>query len=349
MARAGINYIDVTKAAQAIQSKGQNPTVDRVLAHLGTGSKSTIAPLLKQWKIEQGQIADTAGLPDDILKAVKDIHDRLQQSAEVKIEQALTESHAQVATVKKSLQGASEQIERLKQDNAQLISQLQSNQEENNQLKEQLETKNIAVARLTADNEALTSQVTQFKVNINEKKQEVRHIRTSFEHYQTQAAEDRQLEREQYQISKRQLEERIQATNQQLNNEFKRSEKLAAEKEEIAKQITLLSSELDNAKQTIQDQDLNNTVLIQKIDTKENQLEELQLKMKNLDSKYTTLIKENSGLQTDKQLLEQELTQLKTRLSETEDKVTLLINENKIILQEKSVLLGQFKQLQESL
>ena len=46
MARAGVTYHDVAKAAEAIKTQGQEPTVDRVREHMGTGSKSTIAPLL---------------------------------------------------------------------------------------------------------------------------------------------------------------------------------------------------------------------------------------------------------------------------------------------------------------
>ncbi|OES24292.1 plasmid replication region DNA-binding N-term family protein, partial [Alteromonas macleodii] len=41
MARAGVTYHDVAKAAEAIKSRHQEPTVDRVREHLGTGSKST--------------------------------------------------------------------------------------------------------------------------------------------------------------------------------------------------------------------------------------------------------------------------------------------------------------------
>ncbi|MFK5949667.1 MAG: DNA-binding protein, partial [Methylococcales bacterium] len=166
MARAGINYIDVTKAAQAIYDKGQNPTVDRVLAQLGSGSKSTIAPLLKQWKAEQDQVVDSAGLSDDILKAVKGIHDRLHQSAEVKIEQAMADSQVQISNTKDALAAASAQIEQLKKDNNQLKTQLESGKVDNIELRNQLETEHIAGARLTSDNEALASQLDQAKTDI---------------------------------------------------------------------------------------------------------------------------------------------------------------------------------------
>lgn len=349
MARAGINYIDVTKAAQAIQDKGQNPTVDRVLAHLGTGSKSTIAPLLKQWKVEQGQVVDAVGLPDDILKAVKGIHDRLQQSAEVKIEQALEESRVQISTTKDALEAATAQIERLKQDNEQLKTQLESDKIDNIDLRDKLEAEHITVARLTSGNEALASQLDQAKSMINEQKQETLHIRESFEHYQAQAAEDRQLEREQYQISKRQLEERIQATNQQLSIELKRSEQFSTEKQQLNSQVKQLSSDLDEAKQTLQKQSLEINHITQKLETTENNLGELKQANKDLDSKCSTLIKENSTLQSAKQLLEHETGQLTAGLSEANETLSMLRDDNKIILQEKAMLQGQFKQLQDSM
>mgnify|MGYP006413176901 FL=1 len=50
MARIGVTYVDIAKAAEIIKSQNQEPTVDRVRQHLGTGSKSTIAPLLKRWR-----------------------------------------------------------------------------------------------------------------------------------------------------------------------------------------------------------------------------------------------------------------------------------------------------------
>ncbi|GGZ80154.1 DNA-binding protein [Paraglaciecola sp. Hal342] len=58
MARAGVTYHDIAKAAEAIKTHGQEPTVDRVREHLGTGSKSTIAPLLKRWRSDRPMSVD---------------------------------------------------------------------------------------------------------------------------------------------------------------------------------------------------------------------------------------------------------------------------------------------------
>ncbi len=261
----------------------------------------------------------------------------------------MADSHAQISKTKDELAIVSAQIKQLKQDNNQLKIQIESDKADNIELRNQLETEHIAVARLTTDNEALASQLDQAKTDINEQKQETRHIRASFEHYQTQAAEDRQLEREQYQISKRQLEERIHATNLQLNNELKRFEQLATEKQQLNDQVKRLSSDLDQTKKAVQIQKLNANDLTQKLKTKENHLAMLRQSNQDLDVKYNALYTVNSGVQTTKKLLEHEIEQLKITLFDANDKLSIQDDENKIILQEKAMLQGQFKQLQESM
>ena len=44
MARPGVTYYDISRAAEAVKARGCEPTIDRVREQLGTGSKSTIAP-----------------------------------------------------------------------------------------------------------------------------------------------------------------------------------------------------------------------------------------------------------------------------------------------------------------
>ena len=50
MARIGITYHDVTRAIATLQTLQKNPTVDHIREILGTGSKSTIARFLREWK-----------------------------------------------------------------------------------------------------------------------------------------------------------------------------------------------------------------------------------------------------------------------------------------------------------
>jgi len=59
--RIGIIYQDVATAAQQLQGLSKNPTVDNVRSILGTGSKSTIARHLKEWKSQQGIMTASDG------------------------------------------------------------------------------------------------------------------------------------------------------------------------------------------------------------------------------------------------------------------------------------------------
>src|SRR5690606_16674158 len=103
MARAGILYSHVAHAASRLTEAGTNPTVDNVRAALGsTGSKSTIAPLLKRWKAEHQQAVAQAevGLPASLLDAMKCVYQDLQAELGRELEQARTahESALRAAT-----------------------------------------------------------------------------------------------------------------------------------------------------------------------------------------------------------------------------------------------------------
>ena len=97
MPRAGILYSQVAKAAAKIAVEGKNPTVDKVREVLGgTGSKSTIAPMLKRWKSEHQETVAEAelGLPTELLQAVKGIYEKLQADLAYQLVLA-RESHQQ--------------------------------------------------------------------------------------------------------------------------------------------------------------------------------------------------------------------------------------------------------------
>ncbi|MBS0358046.1 MAG: DNA-binding protein [Proteobacteria bacterium] len=53
MGRTGITEYNVEKAILEIQAKGKEPTIEAIRMTLGTGSNSTIAEHLKNWKKQQ--------------------------------------------------------------------------------------------------------------------------------------------------------------------------------------------------------------------------------------------------------------------------------------------------------
>ena len=86
MARPGITYIDVSRAAASLLEAGTAPTIDTVRAHLGSGSKSTLAPLLRRWKAEQGEErAAITDLPGDVLAQTRRLYNALEAKADARL------------------------------------------------------------------------------------------------------------------------------------------------------------------------------------------------------------------------------------------------------------------------
>ena len=105
MARIGITYVDVAKAATQLQHENKNPTVDGVRAILGTGSKSTIAPLLKDWKVKhEGLTTDiNAGLPVEILTVVKELYQRMQNEVLVQANEQKLQFDKEIESIRSEL------------------------------------------------------------------------------------------------------------------------------------------------------------------------------------------------------------------------------------------------------
>lgn len=78
----------ISQAATTLSDQGREPIVDAVRVLLGTGSKSTIGPLLKQWKGEYTGVVseEKSGLPRELLATVKGLYEAIQQRAHTQIE-----------------------------------------------------------------------------------------------------------------------------------------------------------------------------------------------------------------------------------------------------------------------
>lgn len=353
MARAGVTYLEVAKAAQNIQQQGQNPTVDRVLAQLGTGSKSTLGPLLKRWKSEKGGNMDTGGLPDGIVEAVKAVHGRLQQIADDKIkqvEEACASTVTEQLTKTKEAQRASEQLEL---NNQTLEKRLGAQQSDNNELRTELGDAHIKMAKREETLSHTTAQLSDTKTTLEEQKQENKQIRAHFEHYQTSVADDRQQAREQSHAIKVQLEARIQEHAQQLKHDAMRYQQLDAEKRQSEQSLTQQREEYTQIKQ--QHQTLELEAQQDKASIIHLKAEAKSLDQERIASKkhQQTAAKQTLELTAAVQGLEQEVTRLNQQLSEATDtviqltdKVTQLTDKNNFISQEKANLQGQLKQLE---
>ena len=349
MARAGVTYHDVAKAAEAIKAQGQEPTVDRVREHLGTGSKSTIAPLLERWRSDNGDAADTNGLPSDLVEVVKSLHERVQQMADHRIEQARQEFKGLNEDLRKKLDDASNAITQLTARQKDLEIQIGQLTNEVDQKTQALEDTRINLTKAEMQRDEAIARTADLKETVTELKQENRDIRDHFEHYQQRTAEDRQQEREQFRSVNQGLKDQILDLQHRLTQAESRSSELL----DANAQLENNADKLEQANATL-NRDLNGKVDdIQKL---KRDLEDAMTKNRKNQHKNEQLAEKISALtvqkaEVDKEVavLSQALEATKTELKTTQDKVTYLTDENKAILQEKAVIQGQFKQLQGSL
>ncbi|MGO4478718.1 DNA-binding protein [Massilia sp. 2TAF26] len=205
MGRAGIDYSQVAKAALGLLDRGENPTVDGVRAVLGSGSKSTIAPLLKRWKDELTGTANAAGdrLPPDLLDAVRRLYEdtrqrfdealaTTKQEAQSRIEElenAVSTITAQLAQCSALCDARTQELARASDDLASLRRQLDV---------EQVEREKHALAQAL-----LQQHLEERHADIANLQEQLSLGRQQFEHFQaaTQARWERERERSDTQLA----------------------------------------------------------------------------------------------------------------------------------------------------
>lgn len=199
MARAGILYSQVARAAAALATAGTKPTVDTVRAALGgTGSKSTIAPMLKQWKAEhEGQVtAAGTGLPADLLEVVKAVHQRLEAAAQVQVDELR-------AALEQASKEAAQQLEAERAAGRQLRAEREALADELAQMKAALAIErderqhaDVTNAALRAKSDGLTQRLADRAADVTLLTDQLAQGRRQFEHFQEKAAQQRQSDRQ---------------------------------------------------------------------------------------------------------------------------------------------------------
>ncbi len=92
MARAGVHYVEVKEAAEALLRENLNPTNERIRQRLGSGSFSTISKYLLRWRSEDAPPElraptrpNIAAPPSTVEAAVQDVWQRMQDATHARI------------------------------------------------------------------------------------------------------------------------------------------------------------------------------------------------------------------------------------------------------------------------
>ncbi len=185
MGRAGITYTEVVNAAMQLQGQQKAPTVENIRRIIGTGSNSTIAKLLREWKEKQGIESQAEGsIPAELLALVKGLWQHLQE----KTDQRMSE-HQQ--TTDKQLQASQQQLNEAGQQHRQLQQLLQQKEEVLQQqtqacqaLQNQRADEGKAHAKQQERAAMLEQQLTQQTAETGRLHQLLKQVQTNLEHYQ---------------------------------------------------------------------------------------------------------------------------------------------------------------------
>lgn len=346
MARIGITYYDVTQAALQLQGQGKQPTVDRIREVLGTGSRTTIADHLKEWRAKQTD--DHGKLPQELSALVTGLWERLQTQAEGRVMQMQTDYEKQLQDAQDKLHQAQKERLEIQQQLHQAVEEGVQKTQEKQVLQEQLQALQQAYARLEAQHHSAAQQIDDLKADNARLYQLSNQVQANLEHYQeamqtlrteqTLQAEKREadLQREIHGLDEglslaRAKAAKLQEENQQLNYV------LSQEKENhaiLVQQARLFQQELQKATQEIAKLAERCLHVEQLLKAEKETGRQSQSQMKKLEKQVI--------------ICSEQRQQLETALRQAEDKIEALRHEKLFLVQEKSELQGALKQLKSS-
>jgi chromosome segregation ATPase len=219
MGRIGIAYQDVAEAARYCQGANQSPTVDNIRQHLKTGSKSTIARFLREWKENSGvEKVDDTKIPEELQQLVRGLWERLQTQADGRIEQHQLEAKTAIQTLQQQLAQVQrekreievqhhrqeEQYHQVIQIQQKLQTQLTTEQQKNTLLTERLAVNETHHQEQVAENERLH--------------QLLKHVQQNLEHYQNSMQQLRQEQLLNQEKLQQEYEQRITYFQQKLTS-----------------------------------------------------------------------------------------------------------------------------------
>lgn len=349
MARSGVNYVDISKAAEYIQDDGHLPTVDRVRAYLGTGSKSTIAPLLKQWREQHITDTNALGLPQDVLNAVKSLCERVQLQADSKIETVQNTCNDITEELQLQLTAVLTELSELKKVHTTSERALVEAQTDHQSLMKTLESAQHKHEKTAFQLKGSVSRVAELKAVNAELKQECKDIRGHFEHYQQHIASDRQREQDLFHATQLRDQAQLDAFTHQIRELTSQLSDQIKAQEQYEDKIQSLGSE---------------------VQTKDNEITQVNVALTALQSRFDEINKKNAALKKNNNIQQKELKDALRHQVETNQALELLKqshrgisaelenikinhhnlqNEYQLALQEKALLQGQYKQLAMSL
>ncbi len=349
MSRPGITYHDVANAAQQLAAQGKNPTIDGVRSLTGTGSSTTIAQHLKEWKYKQDHtrlLCLKENLPEEIVLTMKGLWERVVNQAEEKVaaikqdfEQSIADLNDQSTKLQESNMHWQQEFQQMKKERDEVIHEKLASEQ-------LLVNAKIEIATLTEKLVALEQQSQEKQTRIGELHQQNQQIQDNLEHYRAASLEQRMADKQRYEQQQNQLEKTIQQIKQELTQAHQ--EKLVSQRQ--CHQVTF---ENENLKVQFAQLNVQHELIAARLAESLNELamktqdqQHWQTQCHTLQTKYDEQNQTLVNLKTHHAILLQQSETFKSELNELREQNKLIAHEKWILGQEKAQLYGQLKQLE---
>lgn len=250
MARIGVDYDQVVAAALELSRLGQTITVDNVRATLGgTGSKSTIAPLLKRWKTENAQGAPAQSLlPADLLQSVQRLYAEVLHRYQAELAAVNDATTLRISEIQAESAALRQQL--VERDDAllKLEKTLGHAQTELSDLERSLVTARVEITEREAAQHALEQRVVERSSEIAHLRDQLAQAHRQFDHFQTSTQDRWDKEKA---LNEARLNDALRA-NEQMHKELLQAERQLAGRTAQLEQLTINHEQLTSERGQLQ-------------------------------------------------------------------------------------------------
>ncbi|WP_444677707.1 DNA-binding protein [Halomonas sp. E19] len=228
MARSGVQYEDVQRAIEALQAKGEAPSVQKIREVLGTGSFTTISDHLREWRNRRETNRESPtplALPESVQRLVEGLWGKAQEEAGEALGRYREEADRQVADAKEAMLSAQRLVEDAEQRETALAAHLAGTEQ-------RLEQRSAALAKAEAEREQALERASQLAERLTRSLQQLDQLQVDSEQ-QAQAYQQGLAERDaQHQARLNQEEQRHESAEARLMGllDEARQERLSNEK-----------------------------------------------------------------------------------------------------------------------
>lgn len=349
MARPGITYHAVAEAANHLLGQGKNPTIEQVRLLLGTGSSTTIAGHLREWKSNQDETSSLAvkeNLPTEFIALMKGLWQRLTDQADEKIQIVQQEAASMNHRLQSALDDLRQENSRWKEAYEELRAEKERLLQVNKALEQSIIEEQQAFIAIKTEQAGLIEQLNAKKAHIAELNRLHHLAQQNLDHFRESMREQRLLDQQQFELQKQELQSALQKQKEEVS--FMQEKTISSQQQfQLLQQAySILERNQNEAIAQIKKQTAQ-LIELEKI-SHENKLQSQRWHDQYQETQHTI---ENKNLelieaQTDIKLLSQQLTSLKQMLSEVSQQTKSLEQEKWLLMQEKAQLKGQMNMLE---